>query len=254
MYSEDFTFSMSEVIPKNKPMKGGSNIIKLDLTVSESENPFVSTEEYNKVMKGGVNKFLDNDSFDLSNNSENDSDSFGVSFHGGANDSSSDSFDSSSSVDFSSSSSSTDNIIDELDFENSEESDFTSYEKYKKQQKKHKSPFQKPHQSSDRMPSHKKEESDRLPSSDKVNKPQENSDSLSSATQSEMNRNKYVFSKSSDVVLSNNNNYETSSLNTSDIQVLNVKKHYNKQSRSKKGSKKTSKKASKKSSKKSSKK
>jgi hypothetical protein len=199
MYSDNFTLSMSEA----RTMKGGNklqdNIISLDLTVSESENPFVATEDYKKVLNGGS-----------LNNINTDSDSFGLTYNGGAHDdSSSDIFgDDSDLIDdeFSSSSSSTDEIIDKLDFENSEESDFTSYEKYKKSQKKH-----------SQRPQHT-ESSDRMPST-------------------EDNRSKYVFSESSEKVM-DNRLYETSSINTSDVQVLNVKSAYNKQARSKKVSKK----------------
>lgn len=213
MYSDNFTLSMSEA----RTMKGGNklqdNIITLDLSVSESENPFVATEDYKKVLKGG------------SLNNLNESDSFGLTYNGGGHDdSSSDLFgDDSDLVDeeFDTSSSSTDEIIDKLDFENSEESDFTSYEKYKKSQKK--STFQKPQHT---------ESSDRLPST-------------------EEKRSKYVFSESSEKVM-NNKLYETSSINTSDVQVLNVKSAYNKQARTKKSSKKN-KKGSKKGSRKGSK-
>jgi hypothetical protein len=207
MYSDNFSLSMTEV----NSMKGGSmksnnklkdNIITLDFSFTDSENPFIATEEYKKVLKGGS-----------LNNLNADSDSLGVTYNGGGHDdSSSDLFENDSDLldeDFSTSSSSTDEIIDKVDFENSEESDFTSYEKYKKSQKKSGQKSYAPHHS---------QSSDKMPSSDEK-------------------KSKYVFSESSEPVMSNKM-HETSSINTSDVQVLNVKSAYNKQARSKKVSKK----------------
>lgn len=217
MYSDNFTLSMSEV----NTMKGGvmksnnklkDNIITLDFSFTDSENPFIATEEYKNVLKGGS-----------LNNLNADSDSLGVTYNGGGkDDSSSELFENDSDLlddEFSDSSSSTDEIIDKVDFENSEESDFTSYEKYKKSQKKPAHKSSAPHHA---------ESSDKMPSSDEK-------------------KSKYVFSESSEPVMSNKM-HETSSINTSDVQVLNVKSAYNKQARTKKGSKK-SKKGSKKGSK-----
>jgi hypothetical protein len=222
MFSEDFSFSMTEAYTDKlkKTMKGGTNnssIISLDITVSDSENPFIATEEYKKVMQGGSIKI---------NTHQSDSDSFGVTYHGGALDDSSDEFDSGSELiddEFSTSSSSTDEIIDDIEFSQSEESDFTSYERYKKNKDKKKSSTQSPFQ--------------RPPQQSAPQQETQSSDKLSTSDEKKDEKSKYVFSKSSDVVM-DNNNYETSSLRTSDIKVLNVKSAYNKQSRSKKGSKK----------------
>jgi hypothetical protein len=227
MFSEDFSFSMTEAYTDKlkKTMKGGTNnssIISLDITVSDSENPFIATEEYKKVMQGGSIKI---------NTHQSDSDSFGVTYHGGALDDSSDEFDSGSELiddEFSTSSSSTDEIIDDIEFSQSEESDFTSYERYKKNKDKKKSSTQSPFQRPPQQPA---------PQQSAPQQETQSSDKLSTSDEKKDEKSKYVFSKSSDVVM-DNNNYETSSLRTSDIKVLNVKSAYNKQSRSKKGSKK----------------
>jgi hypothetical protein len=205
MDSDNFTLSMSEV----NTMKGGvmktnnklkDNIITLDFSFTDSENPFIATEEYKKVLRGGS-----------LNNLNADSESFGITYNGGGSNSSSELFENDSDLlddEFSTSSSSTDEIIDKVDFENSEESDFTSYEKYKKSQKKTGHKSYAPHHS---------QSSDKMPSSDEK-------------------KSKYVFSESSEPVMSKM--HETSSINTSDVQVLNVKSAYNKQARTKKSSKK----------------
>jgi hypothetical protein len=245
MFSEDFSFSMTE-------QRGGANDISLDITVSEMD-PFINTADYHKAMKGGSIRFNDSS----------------LAIQGGADDSSSDIFsDSDDSLEdtYSSDSSSTDRIMDEVEFTYSEVSDYyNSYDQYKREQKKLEK--KAPHNS--RQPSRQKleETSDSLSSftdtrgsvDQPSSKSSSSSDSIfktdtkssdSNATDSKSNtmtsessektnsmpkqsRARYVFSDTSV-------NNMTSSINTSDIKVLNLKSALSRGK--KKGSKKTSKK------------